>query len=174
MNIAQSGTPFPFDYTAADLVNSLFVAANIYDFTSGTPVFVIQVVMPFSGMGVYTGLFTGLTNRRYSIQKYCYTDNTYSVIDINRAPSTDSVQCIDFSGVGPVILPQSEKAAFTASFYAPQILSASFIQQTILSANFLDSEPDILSATFFGSPSVILSANFIELAPSILTGNFVC
>lgn len=98
MQIIQSGKPFPFDYTAFDERSDLFVSASIFDVT-GTPFLVQNVVMSHVFLGCYVGMFTGSIDRQYAIIKAVYTDGTYSTPDPNRAPGTDTVQCLDILSI---------------------------------------------------------------------------
>lgn len=126
--IAQSNTPFAFNYTAYDMATGLFVRAAVYDLTTGTPVFVQNVVMAEAALGSYNGLFTGLPGRVYAIISAVYTDGTYAVLDTNRAPATETVQSLS-------IIPTGGNP--TANLITPDVLRGSLVDPPVLVGQFL-------------------------------------
>lgn len=96
--IAKAGVPYGFNYTAFDHDESLFVAAQIYNVTTGTPVFLSQVPMFHVEQGSYNGVFTPADGQVYAIVMLVYTDGTYTTPDPDRSPGAESVQGVDMSG----------------------------------------------------------------------------
>lgn len=93
MQLVQSSIRFSFNYVDAFQESNLFVAALIYDVTSGTPVFNSKVAMTHAAFGVYTGSFFGAPNASYLVISAVYTDGTYTTPDTNYAPESDEFQC---------------------------------------------------------------------------------
>lgn len=81
-----------FNYGSFDYDTSLNVAANVYDCTSGTVAFLAQVVMNHVTEGVYFGSYTGVLGKTYDAVKLVYTDNTYTVVDADKSPDSESFQ----------------------------------------------------------------------------------
>lgn len=102
MSLASAGEPYGFNYVAADQQTGLFVAANIFDITTGTPIFVEQVplveVDPVKSPGTYSGIFTPVTAKVYDIVSMVYTDPDFTTLDTNRAPGCETIQTVTFSG----------------------------------------------------------------------------
>jgi hypothetical protein len=94
-----------FNYAMFDQ-SSQFIAANIYNITSGTPVFVVQVPMTLIIGGVYFGYFNGIEVQNYEAIKIIYTDGTYVTPDTDYAPATDSLQVVPSSNSGNIVLAQ--------------------------------------------------------------------
>lgn len=84
------GLPVNFNYVAFSGVTNLFVAALIYDVTSGLPVFNSKVTMVNQQAGVYEGSFTPQNGHSYLIIKNVYTDGTYSVVSLNWSTGADN------------------------------------------------------------------------------------
>lgn len=82
----------PFNYGIFDQETNLFVAANIYNVTTGSSVFVAQVPMAHVFAGVYFGSFTGVINNVYEVSKFVFTDGTYTTISPNFSTGSDSLQ----------------------------------------------------------------------------------
>lgn len=95
MQFVKYGQPFSFDYSAYDQASGLFVAAKIYNVTTGTPVFDSQVVMSELLDGVYEGQFTGLYGQSYLVISAVYLDGTYTTLDTSRAPAAECYQDIE-------------------------------------------------------------------------------
>lgn len=91
MQIVKAGVPFNFNYPVYDQNPSLNVLASVYDVTSGTPVFVIDVMMVFAS-AAYSGNFTPVAGKTYLVIVLVYTDNTFDTIDTTREPWTDCYQ----------------------------------------------------------------------------------
>lgn len=83
-----------FNYAAYDQASDLNIRATVYDNTTGTPVSVGTVEMPFVAIGVYAAKFTGQLGKNYIIASVVYTDNTFATVDPNRAPGCDNFDCI--------------------------------------------------------------------------------
>lgn len=92
MQYVQSSIEFNFNYGAYDQNDSLFVAAQIYEVTTGTPVFLEQVEMTNFEDGVYFGTYTGDGLKAYLIIIAVYTDGTYTSLDSNYTPSAECYQ----------------------------------------------------------------------------------
>lgn len=95
MNVVQNSVRFSFNYVDAFQSASLDVAAQIYDVSTGTPVFVDTVVMEHTEYGVYVGAFVGEPFTTYLVISAVYTDNTYLIPDTTYAPSSDEFQCLN-------------------------------------------------------------------------------
>ncbi len=94
MNVVLSGQVFNFSYSAFDQDPGLFVAASLYDVTTGTPVFVSKVGMVSVGLGVYSGNFTGVSGLTYLIVVAVYQDSGFTTLDTSRAASSSENQCV--------------------------------------------------------------------------------
>lgn len=93
--LSAGGVTFlPFNYATYDANPALFIRASVSDLSSGSPVFVQNVVMHHLVLGVYFGSFSGVLSKTYMISSAVYTDGTYSTIDFNRAPAAESFDCI--------------------------------------------------------------------------------
>lgn len=92
-----------FNYGVFDQ-SSQDIAGNIYNVTSGTPVFVVQIPMILVLGGVYFGSFTGVEVNNYEVIKLIYTDITYTVPDEDYAPGVDSLQIVPSSNSGNLVL----------------------------------------------------------------------
>lgn len=92
MQYFQSGQNFSFNYPAYDGSTGLFVQASIYEITTGSAVFLSNVVMTGAANGVYTGDFAGGLAKSYLVIVVVYTDGTYSVVDTTRPPWAECYQ----------------------------------------------------------------------------------
>lgn len=97
MQIIQSGVPFNFSYGAYDQASGLFIAASIYDMTSGSPVFIALVPMSYVSFGVYAGSYVGNSSRTYLVIITSFTSNTYQTVDTTRPPSAECYQGVNRS-----------------------------------------------------------------------------
>lgn len=86
-------TNLGFNYVAFDQATNLHLGANLYDITTGTPVFVNQVVMAHVMAGAYFGSATGTEGKLYSLSKIVYTDSGLTSPDLTRGPGADVFQC---------------------------------------------------------------------------------
>ena len=93
--IVDSNISASIQYVDPTYQVSLFVRANIYDLSGGSPVFDSSVNLLQINNGVYAGKKTFTAAKPYLIQKLVYTDGTYTVVDQSYAQGTDDVQCID-------------------------------------------------------------------------------
>lgn len=91
-----------FAYAAYDYDPDMDVAGNVYDVTSGST-FISRIAMVEADFGVYFGTFETTVDHAYIVEKSVYTDNTYTTVDTDRAPSLDSFQSFDISGSGIVV-----------------------------------------------------------------------
>ena len=88
--IVKGGQPCNFNYAAFDRTANLFVAALIYDVTTGSPVLVGSIIpMPSEGNGAYVGSFTPTGGHFYLVIKAVYTDGTYSTPSPDWPPSAE-------------------------------------------------------------------------------------
>jgi hypothetical protein len=94
MNIAYSGVPFGWDYTTYDQASGLYVAAKIYDITSGTAFYVTTLAMSNVYAGSYSAIYTGSAGKVYQIISNVYTDSGFTTLDTGRAPGCEVVQCV--------------------------------------------------------------------------------
>jgi len=95
MQFLKYGSPFSFNYSTYDQAAGLFVAARIYNVTSGVPIFDSQVAMAELQDGVYSGQFTGLYGQSYLVISAVYLDGTYTTLDTSRAPAAECFQDIE-------------------------------------------------------------------------------
>ena len=75
----------------------LFVAGNLYNVTSGAPVFVRQIATTHVLLGVYFGSGTGVVAHNYSISKVVYSDEGLTEIDEDFAPGANVFQCFAYN-----------------------------------------------------------------------------
>jgi hypothetical protein len=73
----------PFE---ASYVPGTFAAMNIYDMTTGTPVFLKQVPMTHVFNGTYCGFYTFIADKTYLMNISVYTDDTYTTPDLSDYP----------------------------------------------------------------------------------------
>lgn len=92
-----------FAYGAYDENDSLFVRANVYDVTTGTPALIGQVTLAHVAIGTYFGTYVGTLTKNYEIDIAVYTDANYAEVDPNRSASCQSFNCILLSGVTLVL-----------------------------------------------------------------------
>jgi hypothetical protein len=88
MNKVDAGISLPFEVTY-DLT-TLFVAMQVFDCTSGTPVFVSTIPMTHTVNGTYVGFFTPAADKTYMINKGSYEDGTYTTLDPNRNTGSET------------------------------------------------------------------------------------
>lgn len=94
MDIVQGAIPFAINYVDAFQADDLFVAALVYDVTTGTPVFEERVDMVHTAYGSYVGTFEGVAGHTYLTIAAVYTDGTFTTADTNYAPASNEVQCL--------------------------------------------------------------------------------
>lgn len=88
-----------FAYGTYDENDSLFLRADVFNTTTGTPILSTTINLVDVFAGCYFGVFTGSYNNNYEIDIAVYTDNTYLVVDTNRAASCQSFNCFFISGL---------------------------------------------------------------------------
>lgn len=98
MNIVQTNQIFSFNYTDYNQSPDLFVAFNIYDATTGTPVFIEKVIADYSANGAYIGSYDPASDKTYLVIGVVYTTDTYTVVDTTR-PATSAVFQVAQNGV---------------------------------------------------------------------------
>lgn len=91
-----------FNYGVFNQNPGLFIAGNVYDVSTGTPVLVTQAHAAHVFAGVYFGFFTGVANDSYEIPKFVYTDGTYTTTDPSYGPGSDTFQLTSGGGGGNV------------------------------------------------------------------------
>lgn len=96
-------TSLSFAYGAYDENNSLFLRANIYDVTSGTPTLIGQTQLVNVSIGVYLGAYVGAVGHSYEIAVAVYTDGNYVDVDPDRSPACFGFNCILLSGLTLVL-----------------------------------------------------------------------
>lgn len=89
--IVQGGLPVGIRYIAYDQASSLFIAAKIYDVTTGTPSLVQTMPMPYVSGGLYAASFTPLAGHNYLVISLAFTSGAYVTPDGTRAPSAINV-----------------------------------------------------------------------------------
>lgn len=93
-----------FNYVAGDQQTGLHVAAQVYDISSGSPVYIEQVPLfeldPVKSPGSYSGVFDGIIGETYSITSMVYTDPGFTILDPNRAPGCSTIEAIPNGGGG--------------------------------------------------------------------------
>jgi hypothetical protein len=92
-------TNLNFNYASYDANDSMFIRSFVYDTSTGTPVYVDSVDLSLVEKGVYFGSYQGTAGKSYSVTSIVYTDDTYTIVDTNRAPGSDSFDCIRLSVV---------------------------------------------------------------------------
>ena len=95
MRLIKPLQEFSFSYPAYDQNASLFVAFNIYNVSTGVPVFVSKVIATYTAYGAYLASYVPGSGQTFLIIGVAYTDNTYSTVDTTRAPSCDTWQTTD-------------------------------------------------------------------------------
>lgn len=106
-----SVTQFFYNYVNAEQQDTLHIAANLYDVSTGTPVLISKVPMTYVTLGAYVGAFTGSVSTNYQVVMVVYTDGTYSTPDPNFAPAADS--CSPFVLGGLIVRNTIAKAILT-------------------------------------------------------------
>lgn len=96
--IIDSNLVSPLKYTDPTYQALLFVRANIYDITSGSPILENTVNLSLINNGCYQGKYQFTAGKIYFIQKLVYTDGTYTTVDQTFAQDNDEAQCINLSG----------------------------------------------------------------------------
>jgi hypothetical protein len=97
MQIIQPGVPFTFSYGAYDQAQGLYIAASIYDMTSGSPLLVGLIPMTDISYGVYVGNYKGSSEKVYLVIMASYTSNTFGTIDNTRPPAAECYQGVNRS-----------------------------------------------------------------------------
>lgn len=77
MDSARSVAPVTFDYPDPNKTSGLFVAAYIFDVSTGVAVFVTVAPMPEVAFGTYRGGFSGAFGRTYMVIALPFTDTGY-------------------------------------------------------------------------------------------------
>lgn len=149
MQLVQVNEVFSFNYTAYDQADDLYVAFQIYDISSDTPVFLDQVQATYSAFGSYLGNYTAAINKSYGVIGLVYTDNTYSTVDTSRAPSADVFQT-----------------------FGNSVLYLPFLYSAFDQAGSLYVRASIYNMTS-GSPSLAATANMTEIDFGVYFGSYV-
>ncbi len=86
MILVQPGENFGFNYEAYDQSDDLDVAFNVWDVSSGVPVFLEQIESVYAGFGSYVGTYPAEAGIKYVVDGFVFTDDTFTTIDTSRAP----------------------------------------------------------------------------------------
>jgi len=85
--------PFNFNYATFDQQAGLYVAALIYDVTTGTPVLTgAPIAMVDQGNGVYTGTLTPQWSKAYLVIIAVYLDAGFTMPDTSRSPAAQNYE----------------------------------------------------------------------------------
>lgn len=95
MKYVNAAEKFSFVYQSNPSSDLLFVAARIYDVTTGTPVLLGSVVMDLGENGLYSGGYLAESLKSYLAILLVYTDDSYSVVDTDRAPIAETYKTVD-------------------------------------------------------------------------------
>lgn len=166
----ESSIPIAFNYVDINQNNDLFVAASIYNVSTGTPVFVSKVPMDLLQNGYYCGDYEALFSENYLVISLVYTDGTYDTIDTNYAPSaecfkeTNAIQTFGFFNYG--VYSQDETL-----FVAGNIYDCSSGMGVFVSQEPMD---HVLAGVYFGSFTGTLNrvyqvAKFVYQADTFIT-----
>lgn len=90
-----------FNYATYDKASGLTVAGNVFDVSTGTPVFVSLIPMAEVFGGVYDGVFIETAGRSYLVISCVYTDGTFTTIDDQRSPDAE---CFNFGSLDNSLL----------------------------------------------------------------------
>ena len=94
MNAVQWGQPATLEVTYEPGLS--FVAMKVYDVT-GTPALVATVPMVELVNGTYLASFTPASGKTYAVSKAVYTDGTYTTLDGEHSPGSETLQAVDLS-----------------------------------------------------------------------------
>lgn len=97
MEYVEAGVPCPFEVTYDS--PSLDVALQVFDVTSGSPVFVTKIAMLNVIGNTYFASFTPLSGKQYVINKAVYTDDTYDTLSLDYSQGSESLRADDFAGL---------------------------------------------------------------------------
>lgn len=98
--LIDSNSEAPLKYTDPTYQALLFVRANIYDLSGGSPALEDTVDLALIDNGVYQGKYQFTAGKPYLVQKLVYTDGTYTSVDQNFAQDNDDFQCVDLQSGG--------------------------------------------------------------------------
>jgi hypothetical protein len=98
MQEAVPNVSLPFEVS---YVPGLYVALNVYNTTTSSPVLVAQVVMSHVFNGTYIGFYSFLANSTYLINISVYTDDTYETVDTDYPPSSATFTTVPASPPSP-------------------------------------------------------------------------
>lgn len=98
MNIVDSNSFAPLKYTDPTYQVLLYVRANIYDLSGGSPVLEGFVNLILLNNGVYQGKYKFTAGKPYLIQKLVY-DSGYTTVDQTFAQDNDDIQCVDLIAI---------------------------------------------------------------------------
>lgn len=101
---AETIVDLGFTYVTYNFAAGLSIQAKIYNTTTSSPVLQDTVDLEYVGFGIYYGHFTGTISENFQIIGVVYTDNTFTVVDFNYAPSSISFACIGSTPVSPLNL----------------------------------------------------------------------
>lgn len=88
--LVRAGVSQSIERSSSDGRPDLFVAAKIYDNSSGTPIFVVLVPMTHVADGTYAGKFNPSAGKDYVVTNSVYTDGTYTTRDTDYGTGSES------------------------------------------------------------------------------------
>ena len=90
MQLIPSGVPVPVEVTFD--ANDLYVGLSVFDMSTGAPVAVgaLFPMVNVPGSNSYAANFTPVNGKPYVFLKRVFTDNTYTVPDVNYGTGSDS------------------------------------------------------------------------------------
>lgn len=156
MQIIQIGIVFPFVYQAFDFDTGLFMRAKIYDVSSGSPVFAVNIDMPSLGDGLYGATFNPVSGKSYLVIMNAYTDGTFGTVDNLRAPGAECYKLIDASP----LLALMNYAAFDLEPSLP--VAAKIYKLTPLTSFIgLVEMPHVFGGVYFASFNGIIDSSYV-------------
>jgi hypothetical protein len=130
--LVDSNSAAPLKYTDPTFQSSLFVRANIYDTSGGSPSLASTVNLALIDNGTYWGKYTFTAGKTYLVQKLVYTDGTYTTVDQTFAQDNDDVQCVDLKTADiAAIKAQTDQLSFSSdgvNAHVSQVVTNNIIQ----------------------------------------------
>jgi len=147
MQIIDGAHAFSLSYPTWDQNTGLYVLATIYDVTTGSASLLGTVNLANDAFGVYSGIYTGASNKVYLAVILVYTDNTYSTVDTTRGP------------VGQCYNSQSSVTTLAFNYGAYDLASNLYIAGSVY---------DVSS----GSPSLVTQVDMIHVLGGVYYGSY--
>jgi hypothetical protein len=143
MQIIAPAFPFLFTYGDSFQNSSLYVAANVYNITTGSPVFTAQVPMTNIGAGVYSGQYLAVSGQTYLVVSVPYLDSMYTVLNPEGAPVAECYKSWD----APFSLLAFNYGAFDQ---AAGLYVAASIYNASTEVSFVEM-PHVFAGVYFGT-----------------------